>query len=242
MPNIIYNGEILKRDEVKIDIEDRGFQFGDGIYEVVRIYNGKPFALDAHLDRLQSCAEKIYMELPFSKDAIKSMVFELIKKENAGTTNLYMQLSRGVAVRNHVIPDQITGTFVAYFLESERPTEKMKNGAKAVLAEDTRWLHCDIKSLSLLGNVLAKKKATDAGCLEAILHRGDIVTEGSSSNVWIVKAGKFYTHPANHLILNGITRQRVLDILNQHDIPYEEKAFTVDELLSADGVHHSKWK
>ncbi len=116
----------------------------------------------------------------------------------------------------------------------ERPFEAVHSGIKAALVEDIRWLHCDIKSLNLLGNILAKQEAQDSGCSEAILHRDRIVTEGSSSNVAIIKNGVLYTHQADRYILNGITRQVILDLCRKNDILFEEKAFTIDELLSAD--------
>lgn len=236
MGNIIFNGEIIKREHAKVDIEDRGYQFGDGIYEVVRVYNGKPFALHAHIDRLIDSAKKIYLDIPYTKNELVELVNKLIKMEQAGTCNFYIQISRGVSVRNHVIPEEITAVVVGYLMKSERPVEKIINGVKAVLTEDTRWLHCDIKSLNLLGNILAKKKATDCGAFEAILHRGETVTEGSSANVWIVKNGKLFTHEVNHFILNGITRQRVIEISHKKGFQYEERAFTVKELLNADEV------
>lgn len=234
--NVIYNGKILKRNEVKINIEDRGYQFGDGVYEVIRVYNRKPFQMDAHIERLFESARKIFMDIPYSKTEIKSWIYKLINKEPATTYNVYVQVTRGVSVRNHVIPKDSKVVFTGYVLHSERPVEIMMNGARAVLVEDKRWLHCDIKSISLLSNVLAKKQATDQGAFEAILHRGEIVTEASVSNVWIVKEGKFLTHPANHLILNGITRQCVINQLDKHNLPYEEKPFTVEDLLNADEV------
>lgn len=236
MSYVIFNGEIVKRGQVKIDFEDRGYQFGDGIYEVIRIYNGKPFALKEHLDRLYASAEKIYMDIPYTKGELEKMIYSLLDVEGVRHSNLYIQYSRGVAARDHVIPEQITGTLIGYLLGGARPINLMENGIRAVLAEDKRWHHCDIKSTSLLGNILAKKKATDAGCDEAILHRDQVVTEGSSTNVWVVKDGTVFTRPADHFILNGITRMRILSILAAENIPHEEKAFTTGELLSADEV------
>lgn len=234
MQHIIFNGEVVKRDDVKVDIEDRGFQFGDGVYEVIRIYNGRPFALTEHLDRLYESAEKIYMKIPYSKTDIVNLINQILEKESRRTCNLYMQVSRGVSVRNHIIPKDSKATLVAYLLEGERPLKTMEKGISALLADDTRWLHCEIKSISLLGSVLAKHKAVEAGCGEAILHRDGIVTEGSSTNVWIVKDGVLKTHPANNLILNGITRQIIIKICQEQQIPYSETAFTTDDLLNAD--------
>jgi D-alanine transaminase len=147
-----------------------------------------------------------------------------------------MQFTRGASPRNHAFPHNVAPTFVAYTRKVERPVSSMQEGVKAIFFEDIRWLRCDIKSLNLLGNLLAKQKAVEAGCFETIQHRGDIVTEGSSSNVAIVKNGTVITHPANNLILNGITRQKVKQVCEQNQIPFEEKEFTVEEVLQADEV------
>ncbi|MCB5934913.1 D-amino-acid transaminase [Caldibacillus thermoamylovorans] len=234
MGKVIFNGHIVDREKAIIHIEDRGFQFGDGVYEVIRIYNGKPFTLKEHIDRLYASAQKIYMEIPYSKQEITDLIINLLEQENASTCNLYLQISRGVVPRNHVIPETVSPTLISYLMPGTRPVDLMKTGGKAVITEDLRWHYCDIKSISLLGAVLAKKKATDAGCLEAILHRDGIITEGSSTNIWMVQNGKLFTHPANQFILNGITRQKVISLLDFNQLPYEETGFTVEQLQNAD--------
>ncbi|MDL0419213.1 D-amino-acid transaminase [Caldibacillus thermoamylovorans] len=234
MGKVIFNGHIVDREKAIIHIEDRGFQFGDGVYEVIRIYNGKPFTLKEHIDRLYASAQKIYMEIPYSKQEITDLIINLLEQENASTCNLYLQISRGVVPRNHVIPETASPTLIGYLMPGTRPVDLMKTGGKAVITEDLRWHYCDIKSISLLGAVLAKKKATDAGCLEAILHRDGTITEGSSTNIWMVQNGKLFTHPANQFILNGITRQKVISLLDFNQLPYEETGFTVEQLQNAD--------
>lgn len=230
----------MERDNAKVDIEDRGYQFGDGVYEVIRIYNGELFAEKEHLQRLEESAQKIGLELSYSISEIKQKLYTLIEKNRTIFGTVYIQVTRGVASRNHAFPKSGTASsFVAYTKEVERPVETMKTGVKALLVEDMRWLCCDIKSLNLLGNLLSKQKAVEAGCFEAILHRGEIVTEGSASNISIIKNGVLYTHPANNYILNGITRQKVLEICKHNSIPNEEKPFTVQELLEADEVYLS---
>lgn len=231
------NGQLIERNDAKVDIEDRGYQFGDGIYEVIRVYNGKMFAGSEHLERLRECAGKIKLTLPFSISEIESMLSTLIEKNGLGTGIVYLQCSRGVAPRNHAFPASDTpASFVAYTKELGRPVNNISHGVKAALVEDERWLKCDIKSLNLLGNILAKQEAAELGCFEAILHRGDTVTEGSSSNISIVKNGVTYTHPADRFILNGITRQKLLSLCQQHSVPYQDASFTVDDLLNADEV------
>ncbi|WP_147532664.1 D-amino-acid transaminase [Bacillus marasmi] len=234
---VMVNGQFVERNEAKVDIEDRGYQFGDGIYEVIRVYNGKMFAASEHLERLVECAGKIKLTLPFSNTDIQTMLQTLIEKNALTTGIVYLQSSRGVAVRNHAFPTTDTvASFIAYTKELPRPLHNITNGVKAALVEDERWLKCDIKSLNLLGNILAKQEAAELGCFEAILHRGETVTEGSSSNISIVKDGVVYTHQADKYILNGITRQQMLALCGVHSIAFEEKSFTVEELLNADEV------
>ena len=190
MGKIIFNGVITDRSEAKVDIEDRGYQFGDGIYEVIRIYNGKMFTEQEHLNRLFESAEKIQLDLGYSLSEVSAMLTDLIHINKVEDGSVYLQFSRGVSTRQHQFPfEKIPATFVAYVKEVERPIELLTNGVKAKLVEDIRWLRCDIKSLNLLGNLLAKQEANSTGCFEAILHRGEIVTEGSSSNVMMIRNG-----------------------------------------------------
>jgi len=226
----------MDRENASIDIEDRGYQFGDGIYEVVRVYHGRLFTNELHLNRLFLSAEKLSLRIPYTAQELTAQLEKLVEANGVGTGIVYLQFTRGAAKRKHHFPEKSETTYVAYTSELDRPLEKMKKGVKAVLSEDIRWLRCDIKSLNLLGNVLAKQKAVENGCYEAIQHRGETVTEGSSSNVFIVKNDELATHPATNLILNGITRQVLLDICRKQGIPVREEAFTVDDLLGADEV------
>ncbi|MBU8879788.1 D-amino-acid transaminase [Bacillus sp. FJAT-29790] len=237
MEFVIINGEFHERSAAKVDIEDRGYQFGDGVYEVIRVYNGKMFTVTEHLERLIESGKKIGMEIPYTVDEMKELLKELMERNQLALGTIYMQVSRGISPRNHAFPAaDVAPTFIAYTREVGRPVENMKTGVKAILNEDIRWLLCDIKSLNLLGNLMAKQKAVEAGCFEAIQHRGDIVTEGSQSNISIIKDGKVMTHPADNLILNGITRQKVLEVCRMNGIPYEEATYTVESLLEADEV------
>lgn len=236
MEYVIVGGEIVDREIATVDIEDRGYQFGDGVYEVIRVYNGKMFTAKEHLNRLQESAEKISIQIPYQPSELEEMLKGLIEKNGLANGIIYMQFTRGTSPRNHAFPHNVAPTFVAYTRKVDRPVSSMQEGIKAIFIEDIRWLRCDIKSLNLLGNLLAKQKAVEAGCFEAIQHRGNIVTEGSSSNVAIVKNGTVITHPANNLILNGITRQKVKQVCEQNQIPFEEREFTVEEVLRADEV------
>lgn len=236
MDYVIVGGEIVERAHASVDIEDRGYQFGDGVYEVIRVYNGKMFTAKEHLHRLQESAKKISIQIPYSTSKLEEKLNSLIEKNTLKNGIVYMQFTRGASPRNHAFPSNVAPTFVAYTRNADRPVGSMEEGVKTIFLEDIRWLRCDIKSLNLLGNLLAKQKAVEAGCFEAIQHRGEIVTEGSSSNVAIVKNGTVITHPANNLILNGITRQKVKQVCEQNQIPFEEKEFTLEELLRADEV------
>lgn len=233
----LLNGKIIDRSQAMVDVEDRGYQFGDGVYEVIRVYNGKLFTVKEHLQRFVKSAESIGISLPFTIDQLTEILEVLIKKNNLQLGNIYMQITRGTAPRNHAFPTgNVTPTVVAYTNIVDRPVESMKLGVKAILTEDIRWLRCDIKSLNLLGNLLAKQKAVEAGYYEAIQHRGQDVTEGSATNIYIVKNGIVITHESDHLILKGITKDVILEACLKNNIPVEERTFTLDELGQADEV------
>ncbi|MFK4997386.1 D-amino-acid transaminase [Bacillus sp. N9] len=237
MEKVLVNDQLLNREESRVDIEDRGYQFGDGVYEVIRVYEGKLFTSDEHLERLYSSAEKIKMTVPYSKETLKSLLEQLVKENKIKDGSVYMQVTRGASPRNHVFPgEEVQPVLTANTKVVARPEAALADGVEAIIADDIRWLRCDIKSLNLLPNLLAKQEAIEQGCFESILHRDGTVTEGSSSNAYIVKEGVIQTHPATNLILNGITRQVIATLCKDHQIPFVEKAFTVDELLEADEV------
>ncbi|CAM4233567.1 D-amino-acid transaminase [Lederbergia lenta] len=237
MVKIIYNDQIMDKNKVQIDIEDRGYQFGDGVYEVIRIYDGQLFTAEEHLTRFFSSAEKIKIVVPFPKEQLLRLIKQLINENKVNNGSIYMQITRGASPRNHVFPSAETKpVLTAYTKVVERPESALENGVEAIVADDIRWLRCDIKSLNLLPNLLAKQQATEKGCYESILHRDGTVTEGSSSNAYIIKDGKVKTHPATNLILNGITRQVIARLCDENQIPFYEEVFTVDELLAADEV------
>jgi len=237
MQFVILNGELLDRSKASIDIEDRGYQFGDGVYEVIRVYNGKMFTEEEHLDRLWASASSIGIEIPYSKKELQEQLKLLIEKDKLAVGTVYLQFTRGISPRKHPFPPNgVTPTFVAYTKEVGRPVEKLHSGVKAIITDDIRWLRCDIKSLNLLGNLLANQKAAEAGCDEAVLHREGRVTEGSHSNISIVKDGQIHTHPANHFILNGISRRVMIEICNREEIPVIEEPFTIEELTQADEI------
>ncbi|MDA8353135.1 MAG: D-amino-acid transaminase [Firmicutes bacterium] len=233
---ILFDETFTPRDQAKVDIEDRGYQFGDGIYEVIRVYGGKMFCLEPHLQRLQRSTSEIRLQLPYSLERLKQLLQELVQNNHLTDGNVYLQVSRGTAPRNHKFPENTRPMVVAYTMEAPRPVKMLDEGIHTITDPDIRWLRCDIKSLNLLGAVMSKQKAADRGCEEAILHRDGRVTEGSSTNVFLVKDGTLITHPADHLILHGITRQVVLELAAELNWPVEERAASIEELFRADEV------
>lgn len=236
MTKMLFNDQIMDRGNL-IDIEDRAYQFGDGIYEVIGVYDGTPLMLDEHMERLERSADEVQLKLPASINELKVKLLELVAANKLNEGIIYMQVSRGTSPRWHEFPGlDVMPVTVAYTREEERMSDVEDQGANAVLTEDIRWLRCDIKTLNLLPNVLAKQKAVENNAVEAILHRGDTVTEASASNVFIVKDGELYTHPANNYILNGITRRKVLQICDDLNLKVNEETYTVTELFKADEV------
>lgn len=230
-----YNGQFKNDDEITVDYNDRAFYFGDGVYEVVRVYDNEFFTLDEHMDRLVRSASEIGIE-GLDRSRMVEIVTQLNEKNNITDGSIYIQVSRGIGKRNHAYPLDKKPVVLAYMNEISRPINQMEKGISVITAEDYRWLKCHVKSLNLLANVMEKERAVRAGAHETILNREGIVTEGSSTNVFIVKEGVLRTHPADNMILNGITRLEVLKVAELRNIAYEEKAFTVDELMEAEEV------
>lgn len=229
------DGHFTNKDQVKISIDDRGYYFGDGVYEVIKVYNGQLFTAQEHIERLFKSASKINLPLSYTEIELVTIAEALIEKNNLVNGHIYMQVTRGVSARQHHFPmPAVSAVLTAYTVEGDRPTVDMENGVKVKTVADIRWLRCDIKSLNLLGSVLAKEEAKQAGYAEAMLHRDRIVTEGSSTNMFGIKDGVVKTHPVSNLILEGITRQVVLEICEKLNIPVEEKAFTVEEAYEMD--------
>ena len=230
------NGKFVSLDEKVIPIDERGHQFGDGVYEVIRFYGGKPFMLAEHLERLMKSAKAIRLPVTQSADDFRQIIFTAVEKSGLSDCYVYLQITRGIAKRNHLFPDVPVSVTMTVREAIPLAAEIREKGVSAITREDERWANCYIKSLNLLPNILAKQEAHDAGAFEAILIRDGVVTEGSSSNVFIVKNGTVITPPLSKHILAGITRMAVLNILKETGIPYEEKNFSEKELLGADEV------
>ncbi|WP_339228910.1 D-amino-acid transaminase [Oceanobacillus sp. FSL K6-2867] len=234
-PIIMTQSQFTHRDNLHYPFEERGLQFGDGIYEVIRIYHGKYYLLEEHVDRLFRSAEAIKIKLPFNKEDITHLLLELLERNKMNTDGkVYLQVTRGSAQRNHIFPADVLPNIYAYVEDLPRNVELLQNGVQTITERDIRWEYCYIKSLNLLPNVLAKQAANENNCYEAILHKDGIVTECSSSNVYLVKDGKIYTHPAAKNILHGCVRMAVERFAHKLNIPFIEDSFKVEEIGLAD--------
>ena len=234
---VLWNEEIVDESEVKIDIEDRGYQFGDGIYEVIRIYDGYMYMEKEHLDRLWVSAEKIRMTLPFTREELSQRLHRLAQEVGLENARVYFQVTRGTAKpRLHDFPNpkEVQPVLMADIQPASRPSANQNIGIRAGFVEDKRWLHCDIKSISLLGNIMALDEAQQKGYDEAVLVRDGIVTEASASNLWMVKDEVLYIHPDGNLVLPGIAKIKIRELVKALGIELKEEAFTEKELLAAD--------
>jgi D-alanine transaminase len=228
------NGEIMPLADARISVEDRGFQFADGVYEVIRLYNGKPFTLDAHLRRLEKSAAGIQLTLPAIAANLKSEIARFLARAPLRDGMIYLQLTRGEAPRNHVFPES-KPTLLFYTRPLPAlPDPAAAEGVKLLPVPDERWKRCWIKSIALLPNVLAKNQAIAAGADEAIFIENGIVTECAASNVFAVIAGRLVTHPVGSKVLPGITRDLLLEIAPKIGIAVEERGFREEEAINAD--------
>jgi D-alanine transaminase len=236
MPELAYlNGEILPIDKAQVPIEDRGYQFGDAVYEFIASNNGRLFYLEEHLDRLERSLNGLFFP-SVPREAIRKAVLTLFEKAEIQRAGIYIQISRGVSPRNHAFPDGVRPQIVMTIREvEEKPPELRKNGATAITLEDFRWGRCDLKTVQLLPNVLAKQKALAAGVFDAIFVSSEgVVREATSSNICIVVDGTVITHPLTPQILPGITRMVVIDLCRELDIPVSERFFKTDALYGAE--------
>jgi D-alanine transaminase len=239
-PTVFLNGELTPLSEAKISVLDRGFIFGDGIYEVVPIYAGKPFRMDNHLDRLARSLKKLRIESPYTReewvDLVETLLQTVLQTSAAQTCMVYLHITRGVAKRDHAFPlPAVKPTVFAMVAPMSRPTVAAREqGLTAVSIDDVRWLLCDIKSISLLGNVLAKQAAVDAQVDEVVQFRNDFLTEGASCNIWVVKQGTLYAPPNDNLILEGIRYGLLQELCQQEGIPFVVGPVSRQAVSSAD--------
>jgi D-alanine transaminase len=230
------NGAVMPLAEARIGVEDRGFQFADGVYEVIRVYQGRAFALGEHLDRLKRSAEGISLPLPMPLESLSGEIRRLIGRSGLVEGMVYLQLTRGDAARNHAFP-QCTPTLLFHVRELEPVGEPGRcDGLTLLSVPDERWKKCWIKSIALLPNVLAKNAALAAGADEAVFIDDGIVTECSSSNIFVVKSGRVATHPVGSKVLGGITREAIIAVAGAAGVAVEERPVTEAEAIMADEV------
>ncbi|MFZ2525887.1 MAG: D-amino acid aminotransferase [Candidatus Ferrigenium altingense] len=239
---IYLNGQYLPIEEAKVSVLDRGFIFGDGVYEVIPVYSRKAFRLEEHLRRLQHSLDGIKLANPHSNAEWARIIDELVARNAGEDQYLYLHITRGVARRDHAFPNPPVDPTV--FMMSNPlltpPAELLRSGIACITAPDNRWLRCDIKAIALLPNVLLRQMAVDAGCAETILIRpestteGGFMTEGAASNIFVVKNGTLLAPPKDNLMLPGITYDVVLELAAANGIPHEVRRIAVAEVFAAD--------
>jgi D-alanine transaminase len=230
------NGSFLPLAEAKVSPMDRGFLFGDGIYEVVPVYSRRPFRLAEHLGRLQRSLAAIRLVNPLTPVEWHSLVERLIAEAEWDDQSVYLQVTRGpMAVRNHAFPATVTPTVFGLVEPLHTPpAAQIESGIAAVSTADFRWLRCNVKATSLLANCLLRQMAFDAGCAETLMFRDGILSEGAASNIFVVKDGVLLAPQKNHLMLTGITYDVVLELAAQHGLPTEVRDIADAEVRAAD--------
>jgi D-alanine transaminase len=237
MSRIAYvNGRYLPHREAAVHVEDRGFQFADGVYEVIGVQGGQLVDERPHLDRLARSLAALSMRAPMGERALAHVMRETVRRNRVRTGNLYLQITRGVAPRNHVFPANAAPSLVMTARATSGPARGLaEKGCAVITVADIRWKRCDIKTVSLLANVLAKQQATEAGAFEALqVDEDGLITEGSATNAWIISQDRvLITRPADHAILDGVTRRAVIALAAGVGLGFDERAFSVDEAKAA---------
>ena len=236
MDGIVFlNGEYLKADEAKVSVFDRGYMFGDGVYEVVPVVNYTVLDREPFLERFGRSLSELDLAWPMSKNEFLNMIDELVKKNDIKEGGVYMQVTRGVAPRDFSYPADTATTCTAFGFKKEVINNPYAvSGVKVAFVEDIRWKRRDVKSIALLGQCMAKEEAKRKGAYEGWMVEDGFVTEGTSSSAYIVKDNVIITRPLSNSILPGIRRKLLIEIANEHDIKIEERLFTPQEALDAD--------
>lgn len=234
--SIVYlNGEYLRLGDARVSVLDRGFIFGDGIYDVVPVYSGRPFRMDQHLARLERSLAAINISVDMQRADWEALVVDLIHRSDLSDCMVYIQVTRGVAKRDHAFPKASTPTVFCMVSPFTRPDSAERDqGLSAIAIPDVRWLRCEIKSVSLLGNVLAKQAAVDAGVNEVVQFRDGFLSEGASSNVWLVKNGVLLGPPRDNLILEGIRYGLLTELATQAGVEFQSRPVAEYEVATAD--------
>ena len=234
--SVVYlNGDYVRLGDAKISVLDRGFIFGDGIYDVVPAYSGKPFRMDGHLARLERSLAAIGIQTGRSRSDWEALVMDMITRSGLGDCMVYIQVTRGVAKRDHAFPNNVVPTVFCMVSPFKRPTAELREqGLSAVGMTDIRWLRCEIKSVSLLGNVLAKQYAVDAGVDDVLQFRDGYLSEGSAANIWVAKDGVLLAPPRSNLILEGIRYGLLEELAEQAGITFNARPISQQEVDEAD--------
>jgi D-alanine transaminase len=238
MSEIVYlNGEFMPLESARIPVLDRGFIFGDGVYEVIPVYSRHPFRLPEHLRRLQHSLDSIRLTNPMTDAEWTKLTAEIVARNTGDDQSVYLQVTRGVAKRDHAFPRDARPTVFMMSSPLVTPSrEQVEGGVPAITATDFRWLKCDVKSVSLLGNCLLRQVAMDAGAVEVVLFREGYLTEASASNVFVVRKGVVLAPPKNHLVLPGITYDVVLELLAANGMAHEVREIPEQEVKTADEI------
>lgn len=235
--SVYLNGEYLDAEEAKVSVWDRGYLFGDGVYEVIPVYGRRCFALTRHLDRLQRSLAGIRLNNPYTVTQWQGILQTLIDQQTSDNQAIYLQVTRGVAPRDHVFPTTVEPAVFAMSNPLKPVHESWhQQGVKAIISDDIRWQNCHIKAIALLPNTLLRQEAEDAGAQEALLMRDGLLTEGSASNVFVVRDGVLLTPIADNRILNGITRMLVIELAKTLGMPVEIRDIFRQEVLDADEI------
>jgi D-alanine transaminase len=238
--SVYLNGRFLPLADAKVSVLDRGFVFGDGVYELVPVYSNKPFRLDDHLRRLQASLDGIRLANPHRVEEWRELIVQLIALQDFPDQSLYIQVTRGTPaagqpLRDHAFPQEAAPTVFMFAQPLVTATAEQKAvGVCAVSAVDNRWLRCNIKAISLLPNLLMRQQAVDAACAETVMLRDGFLTEGAASNIFVVKDGVLLAPPPSHLMLTGITYDVVLELAAAHGIPHQVREIAEAEVRSAD--------
>ncbi len=236
VPRVFLNGEFMPADEARVPVMDRGFLFGDGVYEVIPVYSRRPFRLVEHLRRLQGSLNAIRLDNPYTDEIWATHIGRIVAEAEWDDQSVYLQVTRGTDTkRNHAFPKVVVpSVFIMSEALSTPPAAQRSEGIAAVSAVDNRWLRCDIKATSLLANCLLRQLAVDAGCVETVLFRDGLLTEGSASSIFAVKDGVLLAPQKSHLILPGITYDVVLELAARHGLAVVVRDVTEIEARGAD--------
>ena len=234
---VFLNGEFMPIEEARVPVLDRGFIFGDGVYELIPVYSGVPFRMDEHLARLERSLAAVRIRNPYSRAEWREIILQLVAKQPFEDQGVYFQVTRGVAKRDHAFPkDAVPTVFIMANPLVNPPRELVERGAAAVSAIDDRWHHCDIKSISLIGNCLLRQVSAEVGAAETILFRNGTLTEASASNVFVVKGGVILSPPKSSLILPGITYDVIAEIAQAGGLAMEYRDISEAEVRGADEI------